>query len=306
MRMTFATFILLGGLSMGCTPESQPVAFDSLWDYSKPSETRVQFETLLGDGDEAYELELKTQIARTYSLERKFEESHKVLDEVEPHLSDHPRAAIRYHLERGRAFNSAGEKPPALENFLSAFELAGAEGEEYFTVDAAHMMGIAESTPEKRTEWNLKAIDLASKATDKRARGWLGALANNLGWDRFETGDYEVALELFEQSRASFEEQERELNERIARWSIAKVWRMQGRIDEALEEQLRQRAEYEALESVGGYVFEELGEIYLSKGETEIATVNFALAYEELSKDGWLMENEAERMARMKQLGDDK
>ena len=52
-----------------------------------------------------------------------------------------------------------------------------------------------------------------------------------------------------------------------------------------------------------GYVFEELGELYLLRGENELSRQNFAWAYAELSQDKWMMDNETERMARIRKLG---
>ncbi|HND49505.1 MAG TPA: hypothetical protein PLL95_13155, partial [Anaerolineales bacterium] len=62
--------------------------FDSLWDYSNPDQTETKFREVLPqfpDGNER--LELLTQIARTQGLQRKFDEAHKTLDEVEGQLS---------------------------------------------------------------------------------------------------------------------------------------------------------------------------------------------------------------------------
>ncbi len=51
-----------------------------------------------------------------------------------------------------------------------------------------------------------------------------------------------------------------------------------------------------------GYIYEELGENYLIKGNNEESKKNFAAAYEMLSKDKWLAEYEKERLERMKKL----
>ena len=55
--------------------------------------------------------------------------------------------------------------------------------------------------------------------------------------------------------------------------------------------------------SKDGYVFEELAELYLLKGNKELAKINFKMAYEELSKDGWINANQPERLTRLKKLG---
>ncbi len=61
--------------------------FDKLWNFGKPAETETQFleilQTLENDPDLDYVLQLKNQIARSQGLQRKFEEAHKTLDEVQ-------------------------------------------------------------------------------------------------------------------------------------------------------------------------------------------------------------------------------
>ena len=53
----------------------------------------------------------------------------------------------------------------------------------------------------------------------------------------------------------------------------------------------------------GGYVFEELGECLLLLKKEDEARKYFKLAYDLLSKDPWLVANEAERLERLKKLG---
>ena len=51
-----------------------------------------------------------------------------------------------------------------------------------------------------------------------------------------------------------------------------------------------------------GYVSEELGELYLAQGKTQEAAGHFAEAHRLLSQDAWLVDNEAERLARILKL----
>ena len=90
---------------------------------------------------------------------------------------------------------------------------------------------------------------------------------------------------------------------RIGKWSVAKILRLQGRVDEALERQKALVDEWEAVGESDGYVFEELGECYLELGEQKKAQLDFARAHEELLKDAWLVANEPDRLARLKELG---
>ena len=88
----------------------------------------------------------------------------------------------------------------------------------------------------------------------------------------------------------------------IAQWSVARMLRALERYDDALEIQTAVEAERAAAGSPDGYVFEELGELALLAGQDERAREYFAQAWELLSQDAWLVENEPERMARIREL----
>ncbi len=282
--------------------------FDKLWNYSKPDETEKKFREILPEikasGDRSAYLQLLTQIARTLGLQRKFEDAHKLLDEAETQLTDDdPVSKIRYQLERGRTFNSSGKTEKAEELFLKAYELGLNSGEENLTVDAAHMMAIVKSG-EQSLEWNETAMKLAENSSDPAAKKWLGSLYNNTGWTYFEMKDYEKALELFEKCKEWHKERNTGPGLFIARWSVSKTLRLLGRVDEALDiqnELLKEIEESKAEQD--GYVYEELGECYLLIGKDEDAKKNFGIAYDLLSKDIWLAENEKERLQRLKELG---
>jgi hypothetical protein len=77
-----------------------------------------------------------------------------------------------------------------------------------------------------------------------------------------------------------------------------------NRIEEALSKQLALKAEFDSIGENDGYVDEEIGEcLLLLKRENE-AKPYFAKAYELLSQDEWMMEQEPERVMRLKQLGE--
>lgn len=287
---------------------SEATDFDSLWNYSDPEATETKFREILpqikDSGNISKYLQLLTQIARTLGLRRKFEDSHKLLDEVETQLNDTlPKAKIRYLLERGRTFNSSGKISEARELFLQAYDLAMASNEDNLAVDAAHMMGIVESD-EKSVEWNEKAMELAEASSDSKANGWLGSLYNNLGWTYFEMKQYDKALDLFKKDAAWYSERGRTENTNIAFWSAAKTLRMMGKTEEALEEQLRLLELYRKGEAdEDGYVYEELAECYLMKNNAAEASKYAGLAYDILSKDIWMEANEKDRLNRLKELG---
>ena len=278
--------------------------FDSLWDYSNPAETESKFREILPQFPEGNErLELLTQIARTQGLQRKFDEAHQTLDEIEGQLPvEASRARVRYLLERGRVFNSSKHPDEARPFFEQALTMAQELKADFYAVDAAHMLAII-ADPASSLDLNLRAIQMAESSADEKARGWLGSLYNNTGWSYHGMGDYESALKIFEKAESYFREVRREDRLRIAKWTVARCLRSMNRIDEALSKQMALKAEFDEIGDSDGYVDEEIGEcLLLLKREGE-AKPYFAKAYELLSQDEWLTANEAERMKRMKELG---
>lgn len=282
--------------------------FDKLWDYNKPDVTEKKFREVLantkhGENTEYY-LQLLTQIARTQGLQMKFDEAHETLDEVEKELKAEmiiPR--IRYNLERGRVLNSSGKKDKSIHYFLDAYHLAMENDADFYTIDAAHMLGIVEK-PADALNWNEIAIELIEKSTNERAKGWLGSLLNNTGWAYFDRGDFDTAMEYFQKNVAYHTERNHPVQLRIAKWCVARTLRAQNKIDEALKMQI------ELLESTGdnegndGYGMEELGELYLLKNDKENSKKYFKEAYALLSQDKWLAANEKDRLERIKELSE--
>lgn len=284
--------------------------FDKLWDYNNPAGTEIKFREILTEikdsGDRSAYLQLLTQIARTQGLQMKFDEAHKILDEVEKELSkdEIKLVRIRYLLERGRTFNSSKQKEKALELFHKAYELGKETGEDFFAIDAIHMLAIADSLDEG-IKWNEIGIELAEKSKDERSKGWLGAFYNNTGWNYHDKKEYLKALNFFEKNVIWHTERKSGQREIIAKWCVARTYRSLDRINEAIEIQkkLIQEIKERNLDT-DGFIFEELGELYLLKGMDADSKKNFGMAYEMLSKDIWLAANEKERLERMKKLSD--
>ena len=289
------------------TTPTEPTDFDALWKYDDPAASEAAFRPLLeaappGSG---YHVELLTQVARAQGLQRQFDVAHQTLDEAERHLAAGAageRARIRYLLERGRVWNSAKQQGMAVPLFEQALAAAQAGGEDFYAVDAAHMLGIA-APPEQLVAWNYKAISLAEQSSQPRARKWLGSLYNNLGWALHDQGHHADALELFEKALAIRQVQGQGKEIRIAQWCVARALRSLGRVEESLALQRDILAEQEAYGLTDGYVFEEIGECLALLGQPKAARPYFAKAYEELSKDAWLVENEGERLGRLRELG---
>jgi tetratricopeptide (TPR) repeat protein len=287
-----------------------PARFDDLWDYDDPAATEERFREILPRLEAAKEdslvLQLRTQIARTMSLRRRFDEAHALLDDVAARLDEaRPVVRVRYLLERGRTLNSAGRSSDAQPLFVDAWEVARACGEDGLAVDAAHMVAIVESGDES-VRWNEIALMLARTSSDPRARRWRGSLLNNLGWTHHGRGEYERARALFEEALEARVAEGKPAEIDVARWCVARSLRSLGRLDEALA---RQRELLSDMKAAGrnrdGFVFEEIAECLLALGRANEAQPWFATAWDLLSTLGWLAATEPARLERLHRLGAD-
>ena len=283
-------------------------ALDDLWDDDNPAASEARFRQWIADlapserpGNDAQRAEAETQLARAQGLQRHFTDARATLGAVESRLPDlPPRVRIRCALERGRVFNSSGEPDRAQPLFLAAWEQARDAGEDALAVDAAHMLGIVASG-EESLAWNLRALELAQSTPEPRAQRWQGSLYNNIGWSYFDEGRYIDALAMFERAleRRRIEGPEKEIG--IACWCIGRTLRALGRTEDALalqEELLTTLPE-------DGYVSEEIGECLLMLGREDESRPHFRRAAALLGRDSWLVAQEPERLARLRQLGSD-
>lgn len=290
-------------------PYNASADFDKLWDYSDPAGTEKKFKELLPAAerskDKGYYIELLTQLARTQGLQMKFDEAHKILDKAMKLIkTEHVRPRIRYMLERGRTYNSSKVYDKARELFMAAYQQAEKYGEDNYAIDAVHMLGIVDEG-EESLKWNELAIEMAEKTPDEKAKGWLGALYNNTGWTYHDMGEYHKALELFEKNVVWHTERKSKMKLGIAKWCVARVYRSLGRLEEALNKQIELEKWFkETGLDEDGYIYEETGECLLALKKPEDAKPYFKKAYEILSKDIWMAENEKPRLERLRELGE--
>jgi len=276
-------------------------ALDAQWDYGKPavSEQRFRAELAAWPADDPQALIVLTQIARTQSLRRQFAEAHATLDTVAPRLIGAPSLVrVRYLLERGRTFNSAGAPELAVPLFAEALTLADCGGDTFYAVDAAHMLGIA-APPAERLGWDMKAVAMTERASDPRTRRWLAPLYNNIGQAYLEQRDYRQALAYFRKALVAWEARGDPASVRIAHWMIARAQRSLGELDDAEKAQRALLAEYEQIGEQDGYVYEELAEIALARGDPAAARPWAAKAHALLQDDPNLKSDEPARLARL-------
>ena len=288
-------------------PDLASVDLDDLWDYAHPAETEVRFEELLprweaaGKLDET--LQLLTQLARSQGLQGHFARATATLNEVQNRLTAATTVAeIRYFLERGRVCNSAGDAQAACAWFHQASAAASARHLDFYTIDALHMLAIADA-PATHLAWNRQALSIAEQAEEPRAANWQGSLCNNLGWTYFDAGDYSQALACFERALHVRIQQGKTRETLIARWCVARTLRALGRSAEALRMQRDIRAAWlAAKEEPDGYGTEEIAECLLALGRAEEARPYFASAYALFTKNGTLADQPG-RLERLHTLG---
>lgn len=296
-----AARVLLALFATSATAEPQDI--DSFWEYANPAASEQRFRAALAGADGDRRLELLTQIARTYSLRRQFADAHALLDEVARDLgSAGPAPRTRYLLERGRTFNSAGDKAGARPLFVAAFDTALAAGLDGLAVDAAHMLPIVDGGAEG-ARWTERGLALARRSSDPKARALLPALLNNHAWNLHDAGRFADALHVFREAEAAWHATGRQPQGRIATWSVARCLRSLERFDEALAIQRGLEQAFADAGSPDGYVFEEIAELLLALGRTKEAQPYFARAAETLGRDPGFASGQPARLKRLRDLG---
>ena len=285
------------------TLEASTLDIDSLWDYADPAASEQRFRDALATASPEQQLELQTQIARTMSLRRRFDDAHRLLDTVVPRAAIAPAVQVRLALERGRTFNSAGQRDAARVLFEQAFMQARAARLDALAVDAAHMVAITQGGSAQALDWNGRGLALARASADPQAQRLLPALLNNSAWDLHDMGRPAEALPLFEQALAVWQARGKPQQVLIAEWSVARCLRSLGRYDEALVRQQALLAAHGQQGSSDGYVNEEIAENLLALGRADEAKPQFAAAAMLLAQDEALAQGEPQRLARLRWLG---
>jgi tetratricopeptide (TPR) repeat protein len=290
---------------LGAASAAAPVDIDAFWEYGDPAGSEQRFRAALADASGDTQLELLTQIARTYSLRRRFADAHALLDEVERKLPGAGAAVrVRYLLERGRTYNSAGDKARAKPLFIEAYDLALASKLDGLAVDAAHMLPIVTSGAQG-AQWTERGLALARSSADPKARALLPALLNNHAWNLHDAGRHEEALPVFRQAETAWHATGRQPQGRIATWSVARCLRSLDRFDEALAMQ-RELERANAQAGVpDGYVFEEIAELLLALDRRAESRPYFERAASELGRDPGVAKAQAARLQRLRELARD-
>jgi len=225
-----------------------------LWDFDDPAASGERFLDVAEHADEPEKTAWLTQYARTLGLLERYDDAHKVLDQLR---SDDAQAATYLALERGRVLNSSGDPDGARSRFEAAAQRAETADLDALHVDALHMLAIV-AAPEEQHDLNRRALEVARASSDQRARDWDASLLNNIGMTYADAGDFEQALATFEEALAACERIGDPGRIRIARWMVAWSLRNLGRRDEAWGIQQALKQELDSIGDTDPYVDDEL------------------------------------------------
>jgi tetratricopeptide (TPR) repeat protein len=250
-----------------------------VWDFDDLDTSEARFRALLdAEETQAGRAGVLSQLARIEGLRGRFADGERLLAEAE----EVGGADGWVLVERGRLRRSNGDDEAALPLFEAAFDLARERGDWFLAGDAAHMAALV-GDPEA---WTARGVELASGSDDPATRYWLGPLLNNIGWTRYESGNFVGALDAFEQAlEVRTGDPERPHEREIARYAVGKTLRALGRVDEATVQLERAVAWATATGVEDAYFHEELAECYAAAGRLAEARTQAERALELLRED---------------------
>ena len=256
--------------------EARSNGWRDVWDFDDLDLSERRFRAALeAEETAAGRAGVLTQLARIEGLRGDFAAGERLLATAEALGGAESWVLV----ERGRLLRSSGDGPSALPLFEAAFEQARAVGDGFLAGDAAHMAALVGDVE----SWTARGIGLTDGGP---GRYWLAPLLNNLGWSRYDAGDFDRALDAFEEALAVRSEDPQAPHEReIARYAVGKALRALGRIDEATS-RLELAVAWAAEAGVETpYFHEELAECYAAAGRLEEARVQAGRAVELFGDD---------------------
>ena len=286
--------------SLGCREVDDRLR--PLWDFDDLDVSQARLEAQLQEerSDEG-RAEVLTQLARVAALREDFGEGDTMLDEAAALAGRSDVALARIELERGRVLRSSGEVEAALPLFESAFSRALEAGQDFIAADAAHMAALAAPDRKGFVRWTERGIELAEQRDG--ASYWLGSLLNNLGWEYYEAGELEPALDAFERALLARERDPQNAAAiEIARYAVGKTLRALGRADEAIPLLEQAAAWSEAEDAPDGWFHEELAEAYAASARPDDARAHAQLAIPLLETADPSFASDAERSTRLRAL----
>ena len=230
------------------------VDLGKLWDFDDPAGSEQRLRTMLAGALGPDRAVLQTQVARALGLQQRYAEALAVLDAVD---SDDPEVHVRILIERGRVNRSSGDEAAAAPLFRAAVASADGAGLEALAIDAMHMVALTLTGPEQ-VAYTRSILQRARASTDPGANRWVASVLNNLGMAHSELGQWQPALDAFEEALAERRTGTDEQAIEVARWMVAWALRNLGRTGEALAAQRSLKVDLAAAGREDPYVDEEL------------------------------------------------
>lgn len=264
------------------TAPAHAIDVADLWQRGDPaaSEARMRVALENARGDDA--LIIHTQIARTHTFRKDFDQARQILRGVESDVpAAGPEAQARYWLELGRSY--ASHQHPAAsqtnetrelarEAYRKALAIATDAGLDDLTVDALHMFPFVDTDPALALSWTQKALDVVLESDQPAAKRWEASIRSNLGEAYFDLAQYKEALEQFKQALALRERDGApHASVRDATWHVARTLRLLGEFDRALEIQQRLADTAYAANAQRHYIHDELSLLYAALDDPERA-----------------------------------
>ena len=156
------------------------------WDFDDLDATEARFRALRA--------EALTQLARVEGLRDGFAGGDRLLDEV----VDDARVSAFASTWSAAGFAARLATRRLRCRSSSARSRAVDAGEDWLAGDAAHMGALAAPDRDGFIAWTTVGSSWRSRSP--AAVYWVGPLLNNLGWEYFDAGEYEQALDAFERA----------------------------------------------------------------------------------------------------------
>jgi tetratricopeptide (TPR) repeat protein len=273
-----------------------------LWDFDDLDASEARFRARLEEETtDAGRAEMLTQLARVHGLRGDYPDGDALLDDAARLGGDTQAVTARIDLERGRLRRSGGDPEGARPLFEAAYAGAVDSEQHFLAADAAHMVALVAGSRDGFVDWTLRGIELAE--AHEAASYWLGPLLNNLGWEYYEAGELELALDAFERALAARErDPENAGGIELALYAVGKTLRALGRTEQAVPLLERAVASAESREHADGWLHEELAEEYAALGRDAEAAAQAALAIPLLERDDPSFAEDADRGARLASL----
>jgi len=271
---------------------------DGFWDPLNLAETESRIRMALPNSKEVtgpLHVAAVTQAVRLFSLQNKMPQAKEFLRYAEHFLLDldpeeKTKLQVRFFLEEGRFFNLSMNPVRALESFRKAWLLSqDVKKLDYLAIDAAFMISVTLQAKQGKDWFNVAFGMAEGSELSSPAAKWKSYLFAEAGWKAFDSKEYGAALTFFEKAAVASE-----INNyfsRTVKWSIARVKRALGDIDEALALQNNLLFEMTDKLEPNAFIYLEIAECYQAKHELSKAAPNFQRAYEGLQNNEWYSEN---------------